>query len=136
MNISVPISGGTILLLAILQGCGSPSDRARLADRSSIVFRLTGLKGQPGMFTDDASETLEQLLKGIDGVFVVNLRQHPGNRLDNSVSVQYDPKETAPAVIAAKAREVWGIIWYSCETCGDVDTNRRVCHGKDMEESS
>jgi copper chaperone CopZ len=133
MRIS-PLRGALVLIVATLAACGSTPEKEVDTKTEPFVFHVVGILGRPGMFTEEMSTSINDLLREVDGVQVVKATVHPGNRLDNHVTVRYDPEVTDRETIASAVGALWEISWYACDRCGKTYGKRQICCGRQPEE--
>ena len=130
-----PATVCTILAsLALLSPAGCASTRRGEEGQETFHFRIRGAKGRPGFIPEGAPEKILRLLEDARGVELVHFWAHPGNRLDNRVTVTFDSRRTGPPEIAEAAAEEWEIEWYRCSVCRMTSAERGFCHGVRMEE--
>ncbi len=128
----IGIGMGAALIVTALGGC--VSTRSGEEGQETFDFRIRGAKGRPGFVPEGAPEEILRLLEDSRGVEKVDFWAHPGNRLDNRVTVTFDSRRTGPPEIAAVAGEEWEIEWYRCSVCGMTSAERGFCHGVRMDE--
>jgi hypothetical protein len=117
-----------------MAGCGTTTEGDAFGETESFVFRATGLRDRPGMFTEDMAADMARLLGPARGVKAVDVVIHPESKLDNRITVDFDPAMTSPVAIAQKVRGEWEIVWFKCDRCGETGPDREICCGMRMEE--
>lgn len=129
-----PLGGALVWIVATLTACGSTPEKVEMTSTEPFVFHVVGILGRPGMFTEDMSTSINDLLREVDGVKVVEVTIHPGSRLDNHVTVQYDPEVADREAIATAVSHIWEINWYACDRCGKTYGKRQICCGREPDE--
>jgi hypothetical protein len=61
----------------------------------------------------------------------VQISKDSSDRMNNSVSVDFDPARTDRAAIIKLITDIWDISWFEC-SCGKTSAARRDCCGKAM----
>lgn len=135
MSFTLRTAGALALLTVAITACGSTPDGDPEANTEAFVFHVAGVLGRPGMFTEDMSASIEGLLLQVDGVRTVKVMEHPDNRLENDVTVRFDPEETDRETIVSEVGTEWEMVWYGCDTCGRSYAKWQICHGRPTEES-
>jgi hypothetical protein len=85
----------------------------------SLAFRVLGLKGQPGVLTDDCPKAIGQFVCEVAGVIKDGIKISIAKEdcLKNAIVVPYDASKANPAAIARPLLQYWEVRWYECP-CG------------------
>lgn len=125
------LAGGSALLTSSCAAPPPPPPKPVLY--RSFMFRVYGVRGQPGHIRKECPLVMRAILSKVDGVeATVVFARHPSDPTDTTVTVRYDPEKTGPRALGNILGQGWDMAWLECRRCGGTSPRPSPCCGDPM----